>query len=84
MAKNAHNPFDELGSVVDLTPVEKAFIDNLPMNVLSVNNMQKHIKDTTGKTLSVAEIMKLGDDLASKGFVISEKSMCGQSFMKKS
>ena len=84
MAKNAHNPFDELGSVVDLTPVEKAFIDNLPMNVLSVNNMQKHIKDTTGKTLSVAEIMKLGDDLAFKGFVISEKSMCGQSFMKKS
>ena len=83
MAKNARNPFDELGSAQSLTDVERVFIDNLPMNILKVNNMQIAIKDATGKKLTVAEIMKIGDDLAGRGLVISEKSMCGQSFLKK-
>ena len=83
MAKNARNPFDELGNEQSLTDVEKVFLDNLPMNILKINNMQIAIKDATGKKLTVAEIMKMGDDLAGRGFIISEKSMCGQSFIKK-
>lgn len=83
MAKNSKNPFDELGSIRELSDVEQTFLDNLPMNALKVNAMQIAIKEATGKKLTVAEIMKLGDDLAGKGLVISEKSMCGQTFLKK-
>ena len=83
MAKNAKNPFDELGSIRELSDVEQSFINHLPMNAMKASAMQMAIKQDTGKTLSVPELMKLGDDLAGRGLILSEKNICGQSFLPK-
>ena len=83
MAKNSKNPFDEFSDLPSLTPIEEAVLKCVPFTTDTAVNVLLSIKDSTGAILKLADLLKIGDDLASRGLIKIERTFCGTSFIKK-